>query len=99
MQLVPLRQLHTHSALGSLRALGADPAPIADGARNPALEAGAIAAVAAGSIAGVVLYAIGETKMAAMLGATGIIVGATFSIVRVLDGGRSGDMPVISSLL
>jgi hypothetical protein len=99
MQLVPLRQLHAHSALGSLRALGSDPAPIADAARNPALEAGAIAAVALGSIAGVILYGTGQTKLAAMLGATGIIVGATFSIVRVLDQGRSGEMPVISSLL
>lgn len=82
--------------LVQLRALGTDPAP-AQG-RNPKLEAVAVAVVALGSVAGLVLYASGQTKLAAMLGATGVIVGATFSIVRVLDQGASGDVPVVGNL-
>ena len=66
--------------------------------RDPKLEAAAVALVAAGSVTGLVLYAMGETKLAAMLGATGVIVGATFSVVRVLDQGQSGDVPVVGSL-
>lgn len=88
MRLVPL---------GQLRALG-DTAPAPSSTRSPALEATAIGLIAVGSVAGLVLYATGQTKLAAMLGATGVIVGATFSVVRVLDQGRSGDVPVLGSL-
>ena len=52
--------------------------------RSKQIEAAALVVSALGSGAAIVLYALGETKAAAAIGVTGLIVGTTLGAARIL---------------